>query len=166
MWEAWLATDVDKVYLLDLVLNGLWISENGYQVTPFFLQNYSSVRDNICELHKNLEPELAAGRVVKVPRTAYSNAVGLIPKANTTEMRRITDLSRPHGASVNDSVPDRHFKFQTLEVALRMMTPQCFMTVIDIRHAYRHVVIRPQDWDLQSFTIGGQCYQDRCMSLG
>ena len=114
----------------------------------------------------NLAPDLRSGRVVQVDSVQFSNAVGLIPKANSSEFRRITDLSRPRGASVNESIPARHFRFQTLEVAMSLMTPNCFMAVLDIRHAYRHIVIRPQDWDLQSFRIGDQCFQDRCLSFG
>lgn len=166
VWEEWLRGDFDRVYLLNTILNGLWISEHGSPVKPFALPNYTSVRDHILQLHQNLAPELLAGRVVQVNSVQYANAVGLIPKSHSLEMRRITDLSRPKGSSVNDSVPDRHFRFQTLEVALSMMSQNCFMAIVDIRHAYRHIVIRPEDWDLQSFRVGDLCFQDRCLSFG
>ena len=81
-------------------------------------------------------------------------------------MRRITDLSRPLGGPINQSVPDRHFKFQTLEVAMSLISQDNYMVIIDIRHAYRHIVIRPRDWDLQSFRVGDRVYQDRCLSFG
>ena len=135
-------------------------------MVPFSLPNYSSARDHHAEVLRNLAPDLQAGRVVPVDSVRYSNAVGLIPKANSSEFRRITDLSRPHGSSVNESIPDRKFHFQTLNTAMALMTPGCFMAILDIRHAYRHIVIRPQDWDLQSFQVGNQCFQDRCLSFG
>ena len=149
-----------------MILNGLWISEAGSPVKEFSLPNYSSVVSDIPRVMDNLAPEIKAGRVVEVNAVQHSNAVGLIPKANSQEMRRITDLSRPHGASVNESVPDRHFKFQTLDFAMTLMSSNALMAIVDIRHAYRHVVIRPRDWDLQSFTIGTRCFQDRCLSFG
>ena len=162
----WLSSDPDRVYLLDVILHGLWISQHGSPVTPFSLPNYNSVVNHPEELQRNLAPELLAGRVVEVESIQYANPVGLIPKAHSSEMRRITDLSRPRGHSVNESIPDRHFKFQTLDTAMSMMSPNCLMAVVDIRHAYRHIVIRSKDWDLQSFRVGQRCFQDRCLSFG
>ena len=118
------------------------------------------------EVHHNLAPDILSGRVVEVNSIKFSNAVGLISKHSSSEMRRITDLSRPRGHSVNESVPDRHFKFQTLECAMAMMDQNSYMAILDIRHAYRNIVIRPSDWDLQSFTIGTRNFQDRCLSFG
>ena len=165
-WESLLQNNIDRSYLLDVVKNGLWISQNGIPVSPFKLRNYRSVVDYPSQLTRNLQPELTTGRVVKVNQTQYANAVGLIPKSGSSEMRRITDLSRPFGASVNESIPDRRFKFQTLDFAMTLMKPDCYMAILDIRHAYRHIVIRPRDWDLQSFQIGENSYQDRCLSFG
>lgn len=157
---------MDREYLLQTVLNGLWISQNGYPVQPFALGNYASVDEDLTRTLENLKPEIHSGRIVKVDHVEYCNAVGLIPKRDSSEMRRITDLSRPEGRSVNDSIPDRTFKFQTIEVAMHLMRKDCYMAVVDIRHAYRHLVITPKDWDLQSFKVGEDCYQDRCCSFG
>lgn len=166
MWEECLSSDPDKEYLLDVILNGLWISQHGQPVRPFSVPNYLSVKGNQSALQRNLAPELKAGRVVQVDTIQFDNAVGLIPKGGSTEMRRITDLSRPRGGSINESVPDRHFKFQNIDHAMSMMSQGCYMAIIDIRHAYRHILIRPKDWDLQSFRVGNQSFQDRCLSFG
>ena len=37
MWEVWLNSDPDKEFLLDVILQGLWISEKGIPVKPFAL---------------------------------------------------------------------------------------------------------------------------------
>ena len=136
MWEGLLKHDSDKVFLLDVVKNGLWIYEHGVPIPAFSLPNYFDATKFQSEIFNNLAPELAAGRVVQVNAVKYANAVGLVPKANSSEMRRITDLSRPKGHSINESIPDRKFRFQTLDTAMTLMTPQCFMAVVDIRHAY------------------------------
>ena len=151
---------------MEVVKHGLLISEHGDRIIPFRMPNYSSVTDHMPEFLHNLSPELLAGRVVQVQSVQFANAVGLIPKSNSVKMRQITDLSRPVGASVNNSIPDRHFKFQTLEVAMSLMSKGCYMATLDIRHAYRHIVINSKDWDLQSFIVGEKCYQDRCLSFG
>ena len=41
--------------------------------------------------------------------------------------------------AVNASVTYYHFKMDTLETAIRLMTPGCFMTSIDLKDAYYSV---------------------------
>ena len=43
--------------------------------------------------------------------------------------------------SLNKSVTYYHFKMDTLETAIRLMTPCCFMTSIDLKDAYYSVPI-------------------------
>lgn len=158
--------DSDEAYLLDLIEKGLWISEGGKHPKPFVVPNYRYVRANPEVMGRHIRTDVITGRVVQVQASNFINSLGLIPKGDSTEFRRITDLSRPKGGAINECMPDRHFSFQRLEDATSLMTTGCVFAIIDIRHAYRHVEIREEDWDLQSFTVGGKVYQDRCMSFG
>lgn len=74
------------------------------------------------------------------------SALGAIPKAESSELRLIHDRSQPHGQAVNDYIATHSFKFQTMDDAIKLLQQGCFMAKIDLRHAYRSVSIRPDNY--------------------
>ena len=56
------------------------------------------------------------------------------PKKETDKVRVIFNLKH-----LNEAVTYRKFKMDTLESAIKLMKPGCFMTSIDLRDAYYRV---------------------------
>jgi hypothetical protein len=93
--------------------------------------------------------EIEEGRYVVVQdRPVMVSALGAIPKGNGS-YRLIHDCSRPSGKALNDYVDIDSFSFQTVEEALTLVTPACFLAKIDLKSAYRSV---PISQNSQKFT--------------
>ena len=54
----------------------------------------------------------------------------------------------------------------TLETAIRLMTPGCFMTSIDLRDAYYSVPIAPEHQKYLKFFWQDQLYAFNCLPMG
>jgi hypothetical protein len=70
--------------------------------------------------------------------------IGAIIKGNG-DVRLIHDCSRPAGSCVNDYAPYDPLKYQSLQYAFEFITPQCWLTKVDLAHAYRSVHIHPSN---------------------
>jgi len=75
--------------------------------------------------------------------------------------RFIHDLS-----SLTDLIQYQHFRMQTLKVTLTMISPNCWMTRIDITRAYWHVLIHPKDRKYLQFIYNGRLRQWTCAMFG
>ena len=97
---------------------------------------------------------------------------GVIPKGHGTgEWRLITDLSAPHGASVNDGIDPEFTSLQYLrvdEVAARVthVGVGALLVKVDIEAAYRQVPVHPQDRPLQALRWENQVYVDPRLPFG
>ena len=62
-------------------------------------------------------------------------------------IRPITDCKRPIGASVNSFMSSSFSTFScvTVDDAISLMTPGCWMSCVDLQSAYRSVAIHPDD---------------------
>jgi hypothetical protein len=78
------------------------------------------------------------------------HALGAVPKHEST-VWVIHDHSRPTGRLLNDELTQSNFSFQSVDDAIRLMGPNCYMAKVDIEAAYRHVRIDPYDWDKTAF---------------
>lgn len=67
---------------------------------------------------------------------------------------------------LNQSVTYRKFKMDTLEAAVRLMKPGCYMTSIDLRDAYYSVPISPDYRKYLKFIWRGQLFQFRALPMG
>ena len=67
---------------------------------------------------------------------------------------------------MNDRVLVRNFQFSGTDMAIKLMTPNCFMAKIDLRHAYRQIKIHPNFWEWQGFEWMGEYYVDTCLTFG
>ena len=59
-----------------------------------------------------------------------------------------------------------HFKMDTLESAIRMMKPGCYMASIDLKHAYYSVPVAKEHQKYQKFVFNGVLYQFTCLPNG
>ena len=75
--------------------------------------------------------------------------------------RMILNLSK-----LNDYVEYLHFKMDTLETAIKLVTPDCYMASIDLSDAYYSVPIHKNDQKYLKFTWRGQLYHFTALPNG
>ena len=68
--------------------------------------------------------------------------------------------------SFNDSVQYYHFKMDTLEHAIALLTPHCWMASIDLRNAYHSIAICPEHQKFLTFQFEECFYQYKCLPFG
>ena len=83
------------------------------------------------------------------------------PKKESGKFRVIFNLKK-----LNEAVIYRKFKMDTLEAVIKMMTPGCFMTSIDLRDAYYSLPIVPADRKYLKFCWRGVLYQFTALPMG
>lgn len=74
------------------------------------------------------------------------SALGAIPKKNSSKIRLIHDCSRPSGYALNDFTTTDHFKYQSIQDAVDLVTPNCYFAKIDLANAFRSVKIHPSNF--------------------
>ena len=85
--------------------------------------------------------------------------MGVVPKkrSNPLKYQVIHDLSWPRGHSVNDFIPVEHFhcQYDTLDQAISLLKQaghRAMMAKVDLSDAYRHILVRPEYWELLGST--------------
>ena len=73
----------------------------------------------------------------------------------------ILDLKR-----LNEDIIYHHFKMDTLQKALTLVFPNCYMASIDLKDAYYSVSIPETDRKFLRFEWDGQLWQFDCMPDG
>ena len=68
--------------------------------------------------------------------------------------------------NLNEHVEYHHFKMDTLQSAIRLMTPYCYMASVDLRDAYYSVPIRNEDQKYLRFCWKGKLFQFTCLPNG
>lgn len=162
--------DSDADFLTDIFKpgGGLRVVKEGVAVPASFLPNYASVLE--CEdfIHQDIMTELEKGFIAVLPVQPYKvNALGAVKKSEG-KFRRITDLSRPKGAALNEYIDLVNFQFSTVDDACDfiMENPWVFGCKFDIETAYRHVPIWPGDWHYFGFEWRGTFYIDLRLCFG
>ena len=122
-----------------------------------------------------LKEELALGRIVgPFVRDHFQVQVsrfGVIPKSTPGKWRLITDLSFPPGHSVNDGVDAdscsmRYTTVEKLALAAARCGRGALLAKVDIRAAYRHVPVHPDDRYLFGVVWRDQLYIDCMLPFG
>ena len=97
--------------------------------------------------------DLEEGRISEASsKTTCIHTLGAVPKSNGG-YHTITDCSMPKGESVNnysDTLAPK-FKFETLDYVTDRLEEGAYMSVIDIKSAYRAVSVNPDHWEFQGF---------------
>ena len=68
--------------------------------------------------------------------------------------------------NLNEHVEYHHFKMDTLQSAIRLMTPNCYMASVDLRDAYYSVPIQIEDQKYLRFCWKGRLFQFTCLPNG
>ena len=123
-----------------------------------------------------LREETTTGRITgPFPRDQFSqvhvNRFGVIPKSTPGKWRLITDLSFPQGHSVNDGVDAescsmRYTTVENFAVAAMECGRGALLAKVDIRAAYRHVAVHPDDRYLLGVVWDGALYIDCMLPFG
>ena len=141
---------VEKVVRASDRLSLLWSVTDGFpivqgEIPSYTCENYKSILEPDSKKQmdvinrKELEKGIISISKVK-PHCIHS--LGAVPKPGG-RLRPITDCSRLHELSVNNFCGSllRDFKFKSVDTVVEMLQPGEFMTVIDIKSAYRAVPI-------------------------
>ena len=94
---------------------------------------------------------------------------GVIPKGyGTVEWRLITDLSSPHGVSVNDSIDPDLTSLEYLKIAALAAEhgSGALMAKVDIMAVYRQIPVHSQDRPLQAVKWEGKVYVEPRLPFG
>ena len=68
--------------------------------------------------------------------------------------------------ALNDNVVYHHFKLDTLEATLPLITPGCYMTSLNLKDAYYSIPITPEQQHFFKFIWKGTLYQFLCPPMG
>ena len=85
----------------------------------------------------------------------------ILPKKEPGKYRVIFNLKK-----LNESVIYRKFKMDTLEAAIKLLKPNCFMTSIDLRDAYYSIPIVLEYRKYLKFSWRGVLYQFTVLPMG
>lgn len=127
-------------------------------IEPYDCKNYNSALspENKPLMDAVIEAELNEGFISIAKDTPVCiHSLGAVPKPNGS-VRHITDCSRPVGHSVNDSCDDLvlQFTYKSVDSVVALLKKGQFMSVIDIKAAYRAIPIKPSHRPYLGFRWG------------
>ena len=158
--NEWQNITSDKV-ILDLV--------KGYKIEFEEIPHQTTVprecKFNLTELEyvRNEIQILLAKKVIQISTFEpgqFISSIFLRPKKNG-KFRMILNLKY-----LNEYVYYAHFKMDTLQSCLNLVTPSCFMASIDLTDAYYSVPIHPEHQKYLKFTFDGMLYKFTAMPNG
>ena len=143
-----MAEDEDREFLLRGVRHSFDLIDVNTVLPSVVSQNHKSALDRGHETSEIVRDEIAKGCYVicKDWSPDIVSPLGLIPKSSGG-YRLIHDCSVPAGHSVNDfTLCMDKCSYESVDRAVDLMVPECYMTKIDIKAAYRAVAINPQSY--------------------
>jgi hypothetical protein len=173
----------NKLSLPDLELECAWILDGlaiGFRIVealpaPYTIENYVIPPSHARAIDADIQEELQAGRIFP----CAAKPAWLTPLFGKTEgpdkFRVLRDYSvakaderawNPLFTSVNEAAWSNTFSLSSVDDALKLITPLCYMAKVDISKAYRYVPVHPEHWKLLSFSWGGKFYSDSCLPFG
>ena len=138
--------------------------------------NMKSVREHGDVVERYIGVECEAGRLLgpleqsRFPHVHVS-PFGVIPKSEPGKWRLILDLSSPGGSSVNDGINKESCSLSYIsvdDVAARVVRQGrgSLMAKFDLKSAYRHVTVHPDDRWLLGMDWDGRLYVDMALLFG
>lgn len=165
-WRHELSFETDenlRRYLWFGVTNGFYIVDQNADIPSYECYNYKSALsgDAFNFVDDLIHKELAQGKYRIASETPHCvHSIGAVPKKGTNKWRPITDCRRPIGESINCFMAStfRDFCYTTVDQVVDLVTPDCFMSSVDIQAAYRCVLVHPSHWKYQgiSWQIDGE----------
>ena len=183
MWTYYLRDHPDRL-LVDNVIRGL---QEGFPVgftgprLTVEAPDYDYDNSQLDQIIREFDHEVSLGRMAgpfnSLPTTGpYKHfhrihPTFLIPKKNSTKMRRIEHISWPPGESVNDGIRKEDFpvsftSVEALTEAILERTPGTYVSSYDITDAYRHLMIHPRDCPLFCFHVKDRFYLQLRIGFG
>ncbi|KAG9023013.1 hypothetical protein FS837_006040, partial [Tulasnella sp. UAMH 9824] len=146
---------------------------------PSALQSCSNLRSAF-EVPESITVDIAAllsngrahGPFPSPPLPAFRcSPLGSVTHKRSSKHRRIHHLSWPEGSSVNDWIPDSegsitYERFQHAVSAVRTLGRGSLLAKLDLKDAFRHIPVRPADWNLLGYSWQGQFYYDVVLTFG
>ena len=161
-------------YILRGLRHGFDIGFKG-QILEHVPRNNKSARDNYTKVTLAINKEVTRGHTAG-PFAAppfpinHISPLGAAPKQDGS-CRLVLDLSQPRGISINDNIdktdfPCSYMHFDTATELVVRVGMGCYLSKVDIKHAYRLLPVRPEDWPLLVYQWDGRYYVDLKLPFG
>ena len=164
MWETLLAEHPDRNFvqkIIDYTDNGVPIAYTGPRKyrTPDNWKSAYKYRDIVYEtLLADVKKGTKAGPFSFPPfETFVGSPLGAFQRKHSLKYRVIHDLSWPPHQSVNEYISDddatvHYVAFDDIAKKVNDYGRGALLSRLDLAAAYKHVVVRPDDWDLLGCT--------------
>lgn len=108
----------------------------------------AQLNDERAHVDKQILTELENGRYRIINKKSnIISAFGAISKKNSENVQLIHDASgRPAGHALNDFATTHHFKYQSVQDAVDLITPGCYFVKLDLANAYWCGKIHPSNY--------------------
>lgn len=164
----------DKIWVLDGIKSGFSLDCDSTEFKNA-ARNLSSANVQPDVVDSYLEMEISNGTMAGPFQTlpfenCQINRFGVIPKSDG-KFRMITDLSYPHGHSINDGVSKENaaVSYTGLTAAIKKILslgPGCLLAKFDIQRAYRMIAIRNDERRLLITQWKGFYFVDLALPFG
>ena len=180
VWERALAVHPDREfaqYVCSGIRHGFRIGFNDLQaqLAPVH-RNMISAMEHREVVEKYLGEEREAQRVLGPFKRSlfpevHVSPFGVIPKAESGKWRLILDLSSPRGKSVNDGIARDLCSLSYVsvdDIATRVLElgRGALVAKFDLKSAYRHIPVHPDDRRLLGMDWNGELYLDAALPFG
>ena len=163
-YPEWLKITKDK-FVLQCIKQGCRLNITS---VPVQFKKPNQLKFNIEEQKAldNMILQMEKEKVIKkckIEKGDFINNVFLVQK-NTEEIKYRCILNMK---TLNkEYIELTHFKMDTLNTCLQLMSKDCFMASIDISNAYHHIPIHPDFYKYLKFEIGNQTYMYQTLPQG
>lgn len=121
---------------------------------------FNSTQDQIIQDEVNKLLTMGVLELVESEPGEFVSPIFLVPKKSGT-FRMILNLK-----NFNEYVEYFHFKMETFDIALRLISKGCFMASIDLKDAYYGVPVHEDYKQFLRFIWNGQLFQFTCLPNG
>lgn len=164
-WKKLLSKHPDTQFTTD-ILHGIQHGVNiGYRGPrkPHVHKNWESAHRYkhavLDSIHNDLQKGRLLGPFLEPPLANFvGSPMGAFPKKRSPGHRVIHDFSWPPGESVNDYISREEFtlRYVTMDQivdCLQKCGENCKIAKIDLCDAYKHILVRREDWELLGLSV-------------
>lgn len=164
----------DKVIIANGFQFGFKVGYNGPRF-PNNCKNLTSAYEHVKELGEKLEKELNLGRIAgpfsyRPFQNLRLSPIGILEKPSGG-WRLIQHLSYPLGKSINSHIDPQYSSVQYTPFDKVLSTiyqtgPGAKMGRMDIKSAFRILILHPDDFELFGFKFNDYFFYDKCLPMG
>ena len=164
-WSCLSHSYFDRDYLLSGIAFGVPLGYSGSRVSDFSQANHSLPLDQFRALKQKIHSErrMVGGlRKDQIPFNFFRLSRKYVIPKKTGGFRDIHNLSGG-SPSINEGIPDCEASvvfesFDRIVDSIILAGRGCWIWKRDLKDAYRHIMIRPQDWPLLGFKFAGMFF--------